>query len=67
MRLDVRHPFYAGRYWQRPTMHMDADSRLDVVKRMDRATLKRALRVPHLQKTVRLAIERRLRKLGAAS
>jgi hypothetical protein len=49
-------------YW------VDAESRLACVKDFDAAQCRAALKVYGLQKSVRLAIERRLRKLakGAA-
>ncbi len=45
-------------YW------VDAESRLDCVKNFNAAECQAALKVYGLQKTVRIAIERRLRKLA---
>lgn len=45
------------------TQTVDVEGRIALVKRFDAAQLESALQVPGLQKTVRLAIERRLRKL----
>jgi hypothetical protein len=56
-------PFYAGTFYGGPTYHVDATSRIERVARFDTGQCWRALRVPGLQKTVRTAIERRLRKL----
>ena len=59
-----RSPFYAGTYDGHECEDMDVQSRLDRVARFNVATCRRALRVYGLQKTVRTAIERRLRKLA---
>lgn len=45
---------------------ISAEDRMRAVRRMDMAELRAALAWPGTQKTVRLAIERRLRKLGAS-
>jgi len=60
-----QNPFFAGVYWAGPTYHLDAVSRLERVRRFNAHQCQRALQVKGLQKTVRVAIERRLRKLGA--
>ncbi len=41
----------------------DVESRLDLVARFNAAKCRAALQMPDLQKTVRRAVERRLRKL----
>ena len=43
---------------------VDADSRLECVKEFSAEQCRAALKLPDLQKSVRLAIERRLRKLA---
>ena len=40
------------------------DDRLDMVKKFNVAQCRAALKLPYIQKTVRKALERRLRKLG---
>ncbi|MGB3749411.1 MAG: hypothetical protein WA961_14525 [Rhodanobacter sp.] len=61
------HPFYAGSHQGHVFHHLCADDRLRAVRDFDAARCHAALRLPNLQKTVRTAIERRLRKLEAAS
>lgn len=49
-----------------PTVQaIDAQSRLDMVKRFGPEELRRVLALPGVQKTVRQAAERRLKKLEA--
>jgi hypothetical protein len=72
--VDRSHPFYAfDAVLGGVTValhHEDVTSRLATVKGFDAATceraLARALALPHLQKTVRTAVERRLRQLKRA-
>ena len=59
-----RSPFYAGTYEGVECEDFDVNDRLGRVARFDAATCRRALRLRDLQKTVRTAIERRLRKLA---
>jgi len=62
-------PFYAGCWTDSKTRESHAyystgaADRLDTVKRFDAAQCRAALTLPDLQKTVRTAVERRLRKL----
>jgi len=49
------------------TAWIDGDSRLSCVKDFSIKQCKAALELPDLQKTVRLAIERRIRKLSKAA
>lgn len=62
--MSEQHPFFARRYGGRVTYHVDAESRLDCVKTFTREQCDAALRLTALQKTVRDAIFRRLRKLA---
>lgn len=48
------------------TQYTTVDDRLRAVSGFDAKTCRRALVLNHLQITVRIAIERRMRKLGAA-
>lgn len=57
------HPFYAATYNGRPTHHADAASRLLRVQRFTAEQCQAALELDDLQKSVRTAIERRIRKL----
>jgi len=71
LQVDTSHPFYAFTvsFAGGPPValcHTDVDSRLAKVKGFDATTCERALALPDLQKTVRTAIERRLRKLTKA-
>lgn len=43
--------------------YVDADSRIEAVKRFSAEQVQVALNLPNLQKTVRIAIERRLKQL----
>jgi len=53
-----------GRYAGRATFYCDADSRLGRVKTMNRVQLTHAQGAKGLQKAVRVAIERRLKKMA---
>lgn len=55
---------FGGRRW--PTQAMDVGSRLDALKTFNQEECRAALRLP-VQKTVRAALERRLRKLDKES
>lgn len=56
-------PFFSGTYFGNDAFYIDSASRLDVVKSLSLAACRRALLVDNVQKTVRQAIERRIRKL----
>lgn len=58
-------PFFAWIYDGGPAYDFDAVSRIERVARFNTDQCRRALHVRGLQKTVRTAVERRLRKLGA--
>lgn len=60
-----QNPFFAGTWNGEPTYWIDTMSRLDRVRRFNAWRCRRALQVKGLQKTVRTALERRLRKLEA--
>lgn len=65
--MSNQHPFFAGRYrlagkWI-DTQDFDVSSRLRRVQTFSLAQCRRALSLPGLQKTVRTAVERRIRKL----
>jgi len=65
MAAKKRSPFYAGTYGGHECEVIDVQSRLEHVARFNAATCRHALKtVKHLQKSVRTAIERRLRKLA---
>lgn len=57
------HPFFAGTYRGMTLLHCTAEDRCQRIKAMDRQQLEAVLQLPDLQKTVRTAAERRLRKL----
>ena len=57
-------PFFAGTYLGRAMYALAADDRLRRVAEFDKSQCEAALLVPGLQKTVRTAIERRLRALA---
>jgi len=60
----LRNPFWAGfSFGDGDSFWVDAESRLDKVKRFSTVECRQALRLPDLQKTVRIGIERRLRRL----
>lgn len=50
-------PFFAGRYFGLDSFYVDAASRLDKLKGFSAAECRAALKLPDLQKAVRLAIE----------
>jgi len=58
-----RDPFYVGRFSGHDSFTVDAQGRLDAVKQFTAAECRAALKLTGLQKTVRLAVERRLRRL----
>lgn len=60
-------PFYAGSAAGESYFNISADDRIRAVSTFNVHQLRAALRVPDLQKTVRTAIERRLRQLERAS
>jgi len=62
----VKNPFITSRVHGVHMQAADVESRLDKVKGFSPDQLRAALRVEGLQSTVRLAIERRLRKLEQA-
>jgi len=57
-------PFYARTYCGIDSYWLDAESRLARVREFDSDQCLAALKVEDLQKTVRLAIECRIRRLG---
>ena len=60
-----RNPWVSGEHFGGvPTAYCDTESRLARVKRMMPEELKAAIKWPGTQKAVRLAAERRLRKMG---
>jgi len=59
-----QNPFYAGTHGDIDSYWFDGDSRLDRVKEFSREQCEAAFQIEGLQKTVRLAIERRIRRLG---
>lgn len=56
-------PFFAGSYNGHDCYHLAADARMRAVEAFDLAQCRAALEIEPLQKTVRQAIERRMRKL----
>lgn len=56
-------PFFSGSFCGHKMYALDAQSRLDMVKRFDIAKCRAALRTKDLQIGVRDAIERRLKRL----
>lgn len=56
-------PFYSGTYYGRDTYHLTADCRLRALQDFTLEQCHAALELPVLQKTVRTALERRIRKL----
>ena len=56
-------PFYGGTYYGRDTYHISADCRLRALKDFTLEQCQAALERTDLQKTVRTALERRIRKL----
>ena len=59
-------PFYSGNYCGHDTYVCDVAGRLDRVRTFDAAACRAALTVPGLQKTVKVAIERRLKMMRTA-
>ena len=59
----MKNPFFASRYFGHDSFYVDAESRLDKVKSFTAAECRAALKLTDLQKAVRLAIERRLKRL----
>lgn len=57
-------PFQAGTYDGRPTFHTDAESRVRAAREFNRAQCEAGLLCKGLQKTVVVALQRRLRKLA---
>ncbi len=59
------HPFFAGTYDGHHLAHCGVEDRLRIVAKADAATCQAVLALPgdEVQKTVRQAAERRLRKL----
>ena len=61
------HPFYAGSsFGDAAYYNVSADDRISAVQRFNSGQCRIALMLPDLQKTVRTALERRLRKLEFA-
>jgi hypothetical protein len=60
-----RNPFFAGRNGDINTFWFDATSRIHRVKTFTIKECRAALEVEDLQKTVQIAIERRIRRLKA--
>lgn len=56
-------PFKAGEHNGMETYYVTVDDRICRVASFDRAQCKAALQVPHLQKTVAAAVQRRMRHL----
>ncbi len=56
-------PFYAGTYGGHDCIHQTVEGRIDAAKKMTEAQCLEALKVPHLQKSVITALNRRLMKL----
>lgn len=57
-------PFETGQIYGRTRLqYLDAHDRITCVKEFDLAKCRAALALPDLQKTVRVAVERRLRAL----
>ena len=59
-------PFFFGRQGRHLTYDTDVASRLSRVPGFDRDQCRAALEIAGLQKTVRIAVERRLRALAKA-
>jgi N-acetylmuramic acid 6-phosphate (MurNAc-6-P) etherase len=60
----MKNPFRCPSVYQKNAEHVDATSRLELVKAFSEEQCRAALEVKDLQKTVRIAIERRLRRLN---
>jgi hypothetical protein len=66
--MSGRNPFLTGTHnWGVAQEYCDADSRIREVQIFSLAQCRAALEVADLQKTVRQAIERRMRKLALTS
>lgn len=65
--MSAKNPFYTGTYHGHDCFTMDAASRLDRVKNFTLPECRAALRVDGLQKAVRQAIERRIKKFEKES
>lgn len=60
----MRNPWATGKVYNgQRTAYLDVQSRIDAARDMTEAELRACLEWPHTQKTVRMFIERRLRKL----
>ena len=57
------HPFYSGTYNGHDCYCMTVDDRINRVAAFDLPACRAALALPSLQRTVKAAIERRMRKL----
>lgn len=60
----MKDPFFVRRFADVDSSWIDADSRIEAVKNFSAQQCRDALKLSDLQKTVRLAIERRLRQLA---
>jgi hypothetical protein len=61
-----RDPFFVGVFFGHAAFTVDAESRLENVKSFTAAECRAALKLTDLQKAVRLALERRLKRLKEA-
>jgi hypothetical protein len=59
-----REPFFAAVYGGKPVYHVTAADQLHRVQHLDAEQCRAALAKPHLAKTVRAAVERRLKALS---
>lgn len=64
---EKEHPFFAGSFQGRAMFHMGVVDRLRVVRCADATKLRKVIALADLQTTVRLAAQRRLRKLGGCA
>ncbi len=62
----AEHPFYARSYDGLATFYVSSEDRIAAARQFDAATCRRALALDDLQRTVRAALERRLRQLERA-
>lgn len=63
--MSAANPFFCGRKFGYGTSYyLDAQSRIYAVRNFDTEQCRAALKVAGLQKTVRIAVERRLRALA---
>lgn len=65
--MSSHHPFYSGTYNGRDCYCVTADDRVKRVAEFDLDTCRAVLELADLQSTVRLAAERRIRKLQRAA